>query len=580
MNCRSPIAVLALTAGVWTWWEGRPAPLSPDRELASLFPERCGIYFELTGHRALLEQGLEHPFVRVLGATELGQFQRTVRDPEQALARADAWLGTPLLPLIADLTGRGISLGFDPATKKAVVVSLGRDGASVAAGLATAVAAVEQRLGLPGALDRPLERRGGAELWRLGDEVIVARRGELLVVGNERELVEDVLDLAGEPTGRGLLVRPGFAAHHAEKPRDALAWAWLELAELEPHGDQGFRDLRAANRTPVVQGLLGAEIGALFAARALSATLSLADDRGLELALHAFEAPSLVALAPGARSGELPARPGGESLAEALLYRDYARFFVERTELFPPETLPGFAEAITNGALFFEGEDLGADVLPHLSPWIRLVSRELEFGAGREPEIPLPGLAAVAVLDDELEAERWIAAFQTIVAIASVDQARKGGRSLRLHLAREGAVEISAARFPTPAPGDGVDLRYNLEPALAAVGRHLVLGTHLSLVRDIVRELERSEPGPAGSGPELLELDVRGLRALAERNLEFLIARKMIEDGLDRAAAEREIGGLRLALASLEHARIRVRSDDPRAPEVRLELRLTPEEPR
>jgi hypothetical protein len=578
MNRTLPIAAFALLSWMWSWSKsGQPAPLSPDREIASLLPERCRIYLEGTGTLPLLEHGLEHPLVRAFRSSALGAalLSRFPRSPDQALEAADVWLGRPVLPLVADLTRRGVGLGFDPASKKTVIVALGRDADSVVSELAAVFGALERQLGWPCALSRPHEHLSGADLWALGDEAFVARRDALLVLANERELVTDVLDLAADPTARGLFERPGFAALHAGRSPDSTLWAWLELAEIEPHSDQGFRELRAANHSPAAQGLLGAELSALLAARALSATLSLAEDRGLELSLRAFEAPCLATLVPQARTGAVPAELGGETVATALLYRDYGRFFAQRAELFPTEALAGFAEVITNGALFFEGKDLGEEVLPRLSPWIRLVSRELEFGAGRRPEIPLPGLAAVAVLDDEREGEHWVAAFQTIISLINVDQAQKGGKSLRLHLTHEGEVEISAARFATPNPGDGVDMRYNLEPALAVVGRHLVLGTHESLVRALVRELERASPGIPQGRSETLEVAARGLRAAVDQNFELLVARKMLADGLERGAAESEIEGLRLALAAFESAHIEVGGDDPTAPELRIELQLS-----
>jgi len=481
-----------------------------------------------------------------------------------------------VLPLLAELTRDGVGLGFDPVTKKSVLVMRGRYADSVASAETAILDALERQFGWPGAFDGPAERERGAALRSLGPDAVLARRAALLVLGNERALVTAVLDLAAEPGARGLLDRPGFEERRASRPQGSTLWAWLELAEIEPHSDQGFRELRAANRTPAAQGILGAELGALLASRALAATLLLHEDR-LELELQAFEAPCLTALVPGARSGEIPAELGAENATSALVYRDYARFFTQRAEHFASETLPGFAEAITNGALFFEGRDLGEEVLSHLSPWIRLVSRELDFEAGRRPEIELPGLAAVAVLDDEREGEHWAMAFQTLIALLNVDRARKGGRSMQLRLARESEVEISAARFATPAPGDGVDLRYNLEPALAVVGRHLVLGTHLSLVRELVRELAQARPRAPGDEDETLEVEAGSLRAAVERNSAFLVAQKMLEDGLERSAAEREIGGLRLALASLVGARIEVGGGEPAAPEVRLELWLARE---
>jgi hypothetical protein len=405
-------------------------------------------------------------------------------------------------------------------------------------------------------------------------EAFVARREALLVLGNDEELVQETLRLAAAPGGLGLLGAPAFAAQRAARAGENALWAWLDLSALEPFADEGLRELRAANRTPAAQGFLGAGLGALLSARTLSAALSLRDGHALVLRLRGGEAQRLEDLAPLARAGAAPAELRGESLAEALLYRDYGRFVARRAELFPAETLAQFAEAVTNGALFFEGQDLGEDVLPRLSPWIRLVVRELEFAPERRPEIPLPGAAAVAVLDDEREGERWTAAFQTLVAILNVDQAQKGGRGMRLQLGREGDVEISAARLPTPGPGDGVDLRYSLEPALAVVGRHLVLGTHETLVRALVRELAGASPVAAASARETLALDARGWRGALARNAEALVAQKMLAEGRGRAAAEEEVRGLGLVLEALEGAGVELSGADPSAPELVLELRL------
>src|SRR5262249_21692449 len=94
-----PIAAFA----VFAWLvprsgvESPPAPLSPNRELASFFPERCRIYLEGDGVQSLLDEGFEHPFVSALLASPLGsELTRDLpRSPRAALASADAWLGRP-----------------------------------------------------------------------------------------------------------------------------------------------------------------------------------------------------------------------------------------------------------------------------------------------------------------------------------------------------------------------------------------------------------------------------------------------------------------------------------------------------
>ncbi|NOT32468.1 MAG: hypothetical protein HOP15_18640 [Planctomycetes bacterium] len=584
MNRLLPIAALALLSVLRPWPRTEPpAPLAADRALASLVPERCLVYLDASGLHPVLEQGLDYPFLRALQASEFGGswLDDLPVSPVEALVKAEAWLGESALLSAAEFTERGLGLGFDPESKKTVVLALGRDADTVARHLGLVFDAIERQVGWPGGLDAPHERWSGAEVWRLG-EAVIARREALLVFGNGRDLVAEVLELAADPDGRGLLDRPGFLAHHSARPEDTALWAWFELSALEPHADQGFRDLRGSNHSPAVQAILGAQAGALFSARALSAALALRGEHGLELRLRAHEAPCVTALAPMAREGAVPAELAANGLAQALLYRDFARYFTLRSELFAPESLPDFAEAITNAALLFEGQDLGEEVLARVSPWIRLVSRELEFADERRPEIPLPGVAVVVVLDDERAAEQWTAAFQTSVALINVDQAQKGRKSMRLHLAREGAVEISAARFSTPVPGEGVDVRHNLEPALAVVGRHLVLGTHESLVRELVRELAGARPGAAWDPRETLDLDARGWRAALDQNLEVLVARKMLTDGFSRAAAEQEIRGLCRALAAFEGAHVEFGGEDRSAPELVLELRLAraPTEPR
>lgn len=576
MNRILPIAALAALSLMRPYeWLGTPRPLAPERELASLVPEECLVYVEASGLRSLLTQGLEHPFLRHLQTSELGQawLSTMPSSPVAGLAQADAWLGASSLGTAAELTERGLALGFEPGTEKSVIVARGRDATAVEQGLGRVLDAVERQYGWPGGLDVPTERWSGASVWILG-AAVVARRGDLLVLANDRGLVEEVLELAADPEGRGQLARPGFAAQHAARPTDATIWAWLELAELEAHADEGFRELRAANRSPAAQGILGARIASLLSARALSVALHLEGAQRVEVRVRASEAPCVDSLAPLARPGGVPAEIDNRGLAQALLYRDYARYFTQRVEVFGPESLPAFAEAITNGALFFEGQDLGEEVLAHVSPWIRFVSRELEFAPDLRPGIPLPGAAIVALLDREEAGEPWTSAFQSLVSVINLDRAQKGQPSMRLHLVREGDVEISTARFSAPAPADGVDMRYNLEPALAVVGRHLVLGTHASLVRELVRELSGKAPGVPQVVRETLWLDSSGWRSLVEQNFEALVANKMLETGLARPAAAQEIRALQLALAFVEGARVELDGADAGAPELRMELHL------
>lgn len=550
-----------------------PAPFAAEREIASLFPERCRVYVEAPGLEPLLRDGHKHPFLVAWDATPLGQaLGQEGLAPGHLLTRADAWLGEPVLPLLKELTRRGLALGIDPEGARTVLVSIATDGETARRVLSILFARLERQFGLPGALRAPHADWEGAEVWFLGDGPVVARRGELVVLGNDRDLVAEVLERANDPRGRGLQDRPGFRERQSGLT-DATLWAWLEMEALEAYGDEGLRELRRAGTAPAAQGLLGAGLSALCGGRTLAVTLAL-DQTSLTLRVQALGAREVSVLSPGAREGALPADVQSSNLGSALLYRDYGQFLTRRAELFPVEAQSRFAETITTGALFFGGRDLGTEVLPHLSPWIRLVSRPVDFATDRRPEIPLPGVAAIAVLDDAREGEAWVTALQSLIAILGVEQAQKGEQGLRLLLSNEEGIELTSARFPAPRPEDGIDLRYNLEPAMAVVGRHLVVGTHATLVRQLARELRNAEPRSHEDVREHLRLDPHGLAALVAQNREPLIAQKMLSEGLEHAAAARETERLRLALASLESLRLEVESAATNAPAAVLVLTL------
>ena len=57
-------------------WDGPEVPvdgIDAGREIASFLPERSLVYVEASGLDPILEQGLEHPFLRRLLASEFGQ---------------------------------------------------------------------------------------------------------------------------------------------------------------------------------------------------------------------------------------------------------------------------------------------------------------------------------------------------------------------------------------------------------------------------------------------------------------------------------------------------------------------------
>ena len=548
-------------------------PLDPQRELASLVPAECLAYVESQGLEDLLRAGLDHPFVVELLASELGQafLADAEASPRQLLAFADAVAGTPVLDALADVVSGGVALGVVPDEPGRLVLILrGSDSDETESRLHRAFDLLEAQIGQPGALDEPHRNLRGAEVWKVG-EAFVARRDALIVLGSERGMLRDVLDLAADADAPGLAGDARFRRAYDRRRPDELFFAWADLGTFEETREGELQDLREAARNPGVHALLGPAVATLATADELVIHGRL-DGAALELDVRGAGTEAASPLLPGARGqGGAIELSSPDDVANALLYRDYAALFQHRVELFPPESLPAFAKTISDMGLFFGGRDIGEDVLPHVSPWIRLVSRPVDFAEGVRPEIPLPALAAVAAVEDGATGNDFITAFQTLISILNVDQAQKSGRMMQLSLGLEGDVQITSASYPPPGPEDGVDVSYNLRPACALVGRHLVLGTHVDLVRALVRELSKGS-GAATVARESLRLDGPAVAAVVEDNFEALVMNKVLEDGVTREEAEEEIGGLRLLAASLRE--VGFATAHPAADEVELSLSI------
>ena len=555
------LSVLGLGAG------GDGASPAPDRDIASLLPSRSLLMVEAGGLSVLLEEGLDHPFVKTLRGTAFARalLAQANPTPEAALASFDALYGRPVLPTLARLSSRGAALALvpgDPAPRP-VVILVGRDAEELERSLDAGFDLVEQHFGFPGALDEPAEEMHGAGVWFLGDDLAIARRGALLVLSNDRRAVREVLALAADSGADGLLANEDFARARKARPKDCFAWGWADLAALERIDAAKLGNLRGMNGQPAVHSLLGPGIAGIGAGASATAWLRIERDE-LELAFAGLELPEAPSIWPGqGRESETTPAPLGleQALVEGVVYRDYAALFRDRVDLFPAETLPGFAEAIAGMALFFGGRDVAEEVLPGLSPWIRIVAAPLSYAPDPVPEIPLPGVALVARLDDpEVRGAEVQAAFQTLIGVLNVDQAQKGeGMTMQLRMGLEGETQITSARYLPPREGDGVDMRYNLQPACAVADGSLILGSHEELVRAVVRHLNAGRTGRGPEAPgEHLTIDGPGVARVVAANERTLVMNKVLDEGVSMEKAEGDIQGLRLLLESLRGARIAV----------------------
>jgi hypothetical protein len=575
MNVRSllPLGALLVLPFVPTGLE--PDPIRADRDLATLMPERTLVYAEAPRLSSLLDRGLRDPLVESLLAGGIDEILKNESGSTAAelLAAGNTLVGLPILETLAQLSAGGAAFGLTARSGKtfALLVLRAED--------PTALEDVLDHLfELAPDLSEPSTTYRGTPVWYVSGDLAFGLRDGVLFVANDEDYLRSALELAAQAEARGVASRESFALDRGRGEANLL-WAWTDLARVESFAKQGGRGplakLRAIATQPAAQLLAGPGLGALGRASVVTAEVSL-EREDLRVVLHGLEVDAGVAamLQPsGVRvAANWPPLASERNVAEAVIYRDLATLFSERVDLFPPRTLPGFAEATSNLALIFGGLDVGEDVFPGLSPWIRLVARPVEFDPEAAPEIPLPAAAAIFEVPDTSLGPRLVSAFQTAIGLINVDRAQKAQDSLLMRLELAGDVEVTWAHFLDPRDGDGTDLRYNLVPACALVGKTFIVGTHRDLVVDLVTSPQTVEELRLASTAETLSVSGADAARVLSDNYEALVMNAVLEEGKTRAKAESDLDGILLLLRMLE--RLDVEMSYPAEREVSLALEL------
>lgn len=567
---------------------GAESPFDPAR----LIPASAALYVEAPHLGEFLARRGDDPFARTLGASPLGAVIEEGMDEEGRanLAKLAEILGGSTPDGLAHLTARGAGLGLTFRRGKPAYVACARasDEVWLTATLDRALEQVARQAGIDASALAPQDDIDGARAWYLG-QLALAQRGDLLVLASSPGLLRDALDRDAGDEPESLAASAAFGAAHATRAADALAWAWMDVAALRALGEKGTQGEtapRAEGDERPLAGLLdmaqdpGAHylLGTPLARIASASTWTLAarvDGAALDIALRADGVVVPAALAPSGapRALPAPADPGSECF-ELVVHRDLAAVYAQRAELFRAEAVPQVAQSFADVSLLFGGVDVAEEILPKLGPWLRIVGRPARFEPDRTPAIELPAAALLVELSEpEITAPRILAAFQTTIGVMNADRAQRRQQPLLLMLQREGDVEISVARPLAPRAGEGVDIVHNLAPACAQVGTLLILGTHESLVRELVRDLASGRAPRAVRGERLM---LRGpaVATYLTKNLDALVANDMLEKGHTAEEAAARMNALVSLAGTVERLELTTAAPAEHAVELRARVQL------
>ncbi len=478
-----------------------------------------------------------------------------------------AGLGVDPWQLVAGLLGRQIAIGLAPGNgdqPHMVLVSLTRD-------RALRDRALEQFHLVTGLVrdGQPDPERSraldGVRVFAVSDNLYHCVIGDALIITNSRPAMRAVLELRTNPAG-SLATSEALIRARESVPPDAAAWVWADAARLR-------EALTAGDGLPEKMEDLGAALllGSLYHAARTGETLLawLRSDHGTlhaELRLTGVPRPrgSFAAFAPRAATQRDwdPARLAGY-LGSLELTRDWTRLFADREALLAPQAASDLADAAVTFTTFFGGLDFVEQVLPRLSPRLRIVAVRRGFSAGEVVPVPrLPAFALVARLRhaNRTFVQRLYSAASSALTIISVDMAQQGEPSWLLDVDRYRGTRIVLTRYAEPAEDDDAattaetrpasqqgDARYNFTPAVAVAKNHFILATSRELLEDIIDTLSEgvgqaaARTERARASLERVELRVAPLVALLRDNRRELIANRMLEEDLPREKAAAQI---------------------------------------
>jgi hypothetical protein len=438
----------------------------------------------------------------------------------------------------------------------------------------------------------------GATIYALGEQKKLAYglvAGRLAIsnsVKNLQRWIDRALESSPLPGGSADSKKATIAslAEKAEwktlkggQDADSLAWALADMSRLRQLDPK-----RYASDTKPNNGLIfffGSWLNAFQKAPWITASIRMSKTEfgaSLDLPMpKEGRPPAYKGYVPGSGNGAAPLIKTPGTIASLSVWRDLETFWESRADLFPPETVQGFAQLDTLAGQFFGGREFGTDVLGPFDPHWRLVVAQQDYGALKpQPDVKYPAFALVGELDatDSDFGDKFRVAFQAIIGISNVDGNGKKAAALELGSEEVEGIKISTARYIVPqkasTASETPNPRYNFTPATAQVGKYLIFSSSVGLARDLVKELKGRGSADAASETAVLEANGPELARLLEINRNRLAMQLMLNRGetKEKAASQVELG---LALLrDLGQGRLVIR-DDPSVTRLQLKFQFS-----
>lgn len=542
-------------------------------ELGRLAPESSTFYAEIGQPQIILDRLLSPVLYERLQAIQAVADYYASPQYQQGrfvLGLLEAKLGTDWRAGLRQALGGGMALSFDATTQGAVVAVRGEPGGFLGKLHDTVLEFAEADLrnkGKPEGIPKVSHR--GVTYWSMAPELhhalIRDPAGDVLIVSNQSDSLKSAIDRQVDMSAKSLLDTPEYQEAHKQVGEGKAAWGYANLNVIR--GIPDVKKALEAKSNPLVEFLAGGILDAAERANVATAAVDWHGDE-LKLRLATPRDPSQTSARRQwyfAKSDLAPVVFKEPSQIGSIVFdRAFGEMWGLRDDLFDEQSNAGLAQADSGLGLFFSGRDFGPEVLGELKPRWQFVFARQSFAADQpQPAFKLPAFAVVVQMKNpDAFSRHLLMAFQNIVGIVNITGAQNGQPQFLVATENRGGATISSATYfvEDSTPKTNAPINYNFSPACARVGDRFIIGSTTQLTRQLVDASASPDGGTTDAAPWTAEdntrlaIDLAQLTGVLEDNREVMISQNMLSQGSDRAAAEKNIGGLMATLALLKKA--------------------------
>ena len=545
-------------------------------------PQETVLTLEISRPEALLDALLSPKLAEAVAAVPAyQQLQATPKFREFVgiITHLETQLGTDWRSALRKLLGGGVE--FAAGTGGETLLSVDAQDAKMLEQLHDIFRAIVT--GQAGQQGRVSSREhGGVTAWSFGPQDSHSIVGNRLLLANRPRVLDAVLDLRAQPSGKGLASSPFYQAAKKAVGPDAVGLAFINMQALKQN--PGLQQALASGANPLTALLFAHQGKTLQQANWVAIGFYVRGDQLTLKVVTDGPAPD-----PAGPAGFATPRKPGEGILPNLdvpgriaalsIYRDLHGFYAAKDALFPERT-SGLIFFENMMGIFFSGMNLTEEVMGETQPEVRVVVAAQQYDpALGTPAVQFPGFAAVfrlrhpQVFGPVVE-EAW----QKALGLVNFTRGQKALPGLVIDRPTYGDAQFSVASFRPPSKTDpaGLDARYNFRPSLARVGDYLVLSSTDSLAKELIGALKKEaadRPAPSKTDHSLLDLDGKQLTAILNANRESMVRKSMVDKGSNRAQAEAETGLLFVVLDTLKQVRLSLGNEGGH-PQAKLELKL------